>query len=322
MSEAVVHPAGGAPRVAILVPCHNEAPTIGEVVRDFRAALPSAVVYVFDNNSTDATAEQAARAGAVVRHVRRQGKGYVVQAMFREVDADVYVMVDGDGTYPAAAAPALVAPVAAAEADMVVGSRLHASSSSEFHWLNRFGNRMYRRLVNTIFGVRLTDMLSGYRAFSRRLVRTLPLFGGGFETEIEMTIKALERGFTVVEVPVNLRSRQPGSHSKIRIAQDGFLIFGMVLRLLRDYKPLRYFAGIGLVLVIAALVPGGFVLRDYLATGLVVRLSAAVMSTGLFVTGMMFILVGLVLHSIARRFQEQDRQMQLLADELLRKPRQ
>lgn len=314
--------AGPAPRVAILVPCHNEAPTIGAVVRDFLATLPSAVVYVFDNNSTDATAEEAAHAGAVVRHVRRRGKGYVVQAMFREVDADVFVMVDGDGTYPASAAPALIAPVAAAEADMVVGSRLHARSSSEFHWLNRFGNRMYRWLVNTIFGVRLTDMLSGYRAFSRRLVRTLPLFGGGFETEIEMTIKALERGFTVVEVPVNLRSRPPGSHSKIRIAQDGFLIFGMVLRLLRDYKPLRYFAGIGLLLVGAALVPGLLVVRDYLQTGLVVRMSAALLSTGLFVTGMMFILVGLVLHSIARRFQEQDRQMQLLADELLRKPRQ
>lgn len=321
MTDAAGSAGAHEPRVAVLVPCHNEAPTIGAVVRDFRGALPAATVYVFDNNSTDATADEAGRAGAVVRRVRRQGKGYVVQAMFREVDADVYVMVDGDGTYPAAAVAALIAPVVSLDADMVVGSRLHARSTSEFHWLNRFGNRMYRRLVNTIFGVRLTDMLSGYRAFSRRLVRTLPLFSGGFETEIEMTIKALERGFTVVEVPVDLRSRPPGSHSKIRVAQDGFLIFGMVLRLLRDYKPLRYFAGIGLLLVLAALVPGGIVVRDYFATGLVLRMPSAVLATGLFVTGMMFILVGLVLHSIARRFQEQDRQMQLLADELLHKTR-
>ncbi|HWW76797.1 MAG TPA: glycosyltransferase, partial [Pyrinomonadaceae bacterium] len=241
--DAATDPAGRG--VAVLIPCYNEEPTVARVVARFREELPGARVYVFDNNSTDRTAEEARRAGAQVFVERRQGKGYVVQSMFRQVDADFYVMVDGDETYPPEAVHALLAPVVAGEADMSVGSRLHADSRSQFKRRNRLANQMVRSTLNSIFGVRLTDILSGYRAFSREFVKGLPLFGGGFEIETELTIKAVERGFRLVEVPVSLTHRPEGSHSKIQFMRDGFLILNTTLALFRDYKPLTFFGGVG-----------------------------------------------------------------------------
>src|SRR5262249_14930756 len=181
-------------RIAVLIPCYNEELTIGDVVRQFRKQLPTAQIYVFDNNSTDRTIDEALAAGANVSRERRQGKGYVVQSMFQQVDADVYVMVDGDGTYPPEDVHKIVSPVIAGEADMVIGSRLHARSKSEFRPLNRLGNRLFLTILSGTFKVKITDLLSGYRAFSRRFVKSVPLFGGGFETETELTIKALQRG--------------------------------------------------------------------------------------------------------------------------------
>jgi len=312
------------PVIAVLIPCYNEELTVGEVVGEFRAQLPEADIYVFDNNSTDRTVERAREAGAIVRFERRQGKGYVVQSMFREVDADIYIMVDGDGTYPPAEVHALVEPVLRDEADMVVGSRLHDESSSQFKSLNRAGNKLFLSVLNSVFKVKITDMLSGYRVFSRRFVKGVPLFGGGFETETELTIKALERGYRVVEVPVDLTTRPEGSFSKIRIVQDGLRISSMILALFRDYKPLTFFGAIGLFLVACGLVPGLVVIVEFFETGLVPRLPSAVLAVGLTLAGMLSVTIGLVLHTIARRSQEFDHQLRTMLDELrtqLRKDR-
>ena len=304
------------PRVAVLIPCYNEELTVAGVVREFRALLPDADIYVFDNNSQDRTVECAREAGAIVMYERRQGKGYVVQSMFRQVDADVYVMVDGDATYPAAEVHKLIEPVLRDEADMVVGSRLLEGTQSQFKSLNRFGNHAFLSVLNRTFKVKITDMLSGYRAFNRRFVKGLPLFGGGFETETELTIKALERGFRVVEIPVNLTARPEGSFSKIRIAQDGMRILNTILALFRDYKPLTFFGAVGLGLMALGLVPGLIVLLEFFETGLVLRLPSAVLAVGLELMGMLAITVGLILHTIVRRSQEFDYQLRMMMEEM------
>lgn len=303
-------------RVAVLIPCYNEERTIGDVVIQFRAQLPSASIYVFDNNSSDQTVARAQAAGAQVFHERRQGKGYVTQSMFRQVDSDVYIIVDGDGTYPAGAVHRLLAPIFSDEADMVVGSRLHAESKSEFKQLNALGNRLVLGVLNLIFRVKLTDILSGYRAFNRKFVKRLPLFGGGFEIETELTIKAIERGFRIVEIPIDLTHRPPGSHSKIRIFRDGVIIINTILALFRDYKPLTFFGGTGLVILALALVPGLIAIAVFINTGLMPGLPPAVLSVGLVLCGLLSITVGLILHSIARRAQEFEYQLQVLAEEL------
>lgn len=302
--------------VAVVIPCFNEALTIASVVRQFHAQLPDASIYVFDNNSSDGTSQEAYKAGALVFHEPRQGKGFVVQSMFRKVDADIYVIVDGDGTYPADVVQEMVEPVRRGDADMVIGSRLHRTAQSHFRILNRFGNRLFKFFLNRIFGVSLTDLLSGYRVFSKRLVRGLPLFGGGFETEVEMTIKALERGFAIREVPVNLGRRPAGSHSKIRIVQDGFLIMRTMLTLFRDYRPLTFFGGWGLVFVALGMIPGALVVQSYLKTGLVLRLPFAVLAVALVLIGVLLAVVGVILHTISRRFFELDYQVRSFVDEL------
>jgi glycosyltransferase involved in cell wall biosynthesis len=304
--------------IAVLIPCYQEEMTIADVVQQFRAQLPDADIYVFDNNSSDQTVSEALRAGATVFHEKRQGKGYVVQSMFRKIDADIYVMVDGDGTYPAEAVERLIEPIRTGEADMVIGSRLHQEANSQFRYLNRFGNRIFRLLLNRMFGVRLTDLLSGYRVFSPRLVRSLALFGGGFETEAEMTIKTLEREYSIVEVPVNLVNRPTGSHSKIRVAHDGFLILKTILILFRDYRPLTFFGGLGLALIALSLVPGLWVFAEYYQTGQVSRLPSAVLAVGFVLTGILSTCVGLILHTISRRFRELEVQLRTSGDELRR----
>ena len=304
-------------RTAVLIPCYNEEITIGAVVRDFRNELPDALICVFDNNSTDATAERAREAGAQVIPEARRGKGFVVQSIFRHVDADVYVLVDGDATYPATAVHSLIGPISAGSADMVVGSRLHAHSNSQFKHLNLWANRLVLFILNLVFRVRLTDVLSGYRAFSRSFVKNLALFGGGFEIETELTIKAVARGYRIVEVPVDLSVRPEGSHSKIHFFRDGMLILTTILTLFRDYKPLTFFGSLGLIFLAASLVPGLTVLAAYFENGLV-KLTAAVLASGLVLCGLILGAIGLLLHSIARRAQEFDYQLQMLGDQLRR----
>jgi len=304
------------PTIAILIPCYNEELTVVEVIEQFREQLPEADIYVYDNNSTDETAAKARDAGAIVAFEKRQGKGYVVQTMFRQVSADIYVMVDGDGTYPPGEIHKLLAPVLSDEADMVVGSRLHDESESQFKSLNRLGNRMFLSILNSTFKVKITDMLSGYRVFNRRFVKGIPLFGGGFETETELTIKALERGYRIVEVPVDLGQRPEGSFSKIRLVNDGFRILNTLLSLFRDYKPLTFFGSFGLCLMALSLIPGLIVVFEFFETGLVLHLPSAVLAVGLALAGMLSLTAGLILHTVVRRSQEFEHQLRNLTDEL------
>jgi glycosyltransferase involved in cell wall biosynthesis len=302
---------GEAGRIAILIPCLNEELTVGNVVLAFRENLPDAEIFVFDNGSTDGTARVAADAGAVVISEKRRGKGYVVQAMFQRVDADYYIMVDGDDTYPADRVRALLAPVVRGEADMSIGSRIMAGSGSEIRFFNWIGNKFFKRVINSIFRTNLTDILSGYRCLNRRLVKGLPLFVKGFEVEAEITIKSLERGFQLIEVPVDLRSRVEGSHSKLHLLSDGLSILGTIFSLFRDYKPLTLFGGIGVVFFIAALAPG-----TYLVTGRsgVVDPGDPLLLIGtviLTVFAIVFASVGLILHTVNRRFQELEYLMRL-----------
>ena len=299
------------PRIAILIPCYNEELTIARVVHEFRTELPEAEIYVFDNNSTDATVGEARQAGARIVYERRQGKGFVVQAMFYQVDADVYVIVDGDATYPAADVHKLLQPILHGEADMVVGSRLMQDSASEFRLLNKVGNGFFLKVINFIFKVKLSDVLSGYRAFNREFVKNIPVFGGGFETEVELTIKALARGYRIVEVPVSLTPRPEGSFSKIRIVQDGFIILNTILTLFRDYKPLTFFGGIGLLFILLGLVPGTMIVVEFIRSGVAPRWPSEVLVMGLVLSGMLLMVVGLVLHTITRRFQELEHQLKL-----------
>jgi GT2 family glycosyltransferase len=319
-SDEEHHHARATPRIAVLIPCYNEELTVARVVLQFRAELPDAEIHVFDNNSSDDTVGEARRAGAIVSHERRQGKGYVVQTMFQHVDADVYVMVDGDATYTPVEVHRLIAPILAGDADMVVGSRMHHEAASDFKTLNRFGNRLFLWVINTVFHVRLTDILSGYRAFSRTFVQEIALFGGGFEIETELTIRALGRGYRIVEVPADLRQRPEGSHSKIKIVSDGLLILNTILALFRDYKPLTFFGGLGLAFIAAGLVPGTIVVAEFIQTGLVPRLPSAVLAMGLTICGVLLILAGIIIHTIVRRFQEFDHSLRVVARELKKSP--
>jgi glycosyltransferase involved in cell wall biosynthesis len=307
-------------KTAVLVPCYNEEKTIGVVVRELRTKLPDADIYVFDNNSTDDTAKEALQAGAIVRYERRQGKGNVVRSMFRQVEADVYVMMDGDGTYPADRVYELINPIVRGDADMVIGSRLHPLSESIFKTINRTGNRLFLFLIKSVFGIHITDLLSGYRSFSRSVVKGLPILSRGFEVETELTVKCLERGYRILEIPVSLSERPEGSKSKINILKDGLLIFKTIFALLRDYKPLTAFGIFGLFLVACGLIPGIIVIREFLLTGYVLHIPSAILAVGLVLSGIIVGFAGLVLHTIARRFQEIDYQLQNLNETIHKRP--
>lgn len=312
----------GSYRLAVLIPCYNEEKTVGKVIRDFRSHVPAAEIYVFDNNSTDRTVEEARRAGAIVRRETRQGKGFVVHTMFKEVDADVYVMVDGDDTYPADKVHELIRPVVTGAADVVIGSRLQAGPSRGFKLLNFVGNHLYLVLLNSLFRVQLTDLLSGYRAISRRVVKSVPFLSRGFEIETELTIKCLSRGYRIIEVPVSLSPRPEGSQSKIRIVRDGLLILETLFALVRDYKPLTGFGLLGIALLGCGLIPGVIVIKEFLSTGQILHLPSAVLAVGLVLAGLIVQFSGLVLHVVVRRFQELDHQMlELLEYHMAQRPK-
>jgi glycosyltransferase involved in cell wall biosynthesis len=309
--------------IAVIIPCLNEAQTIGQVIDDFRRELPESRIWVIDNDSTDATAKVALEHGAQVLTETRRGKGFAVRTAFRSIDAEAYVMVDGDDTYPAEAVHALLAPISTGRADMTVGSRTMEGTNSQFHFLNRFGNRMYAALVRFLLRVRLTDILSGLRVMSRQLVRTVPIAASGFEIEAELTVKTIERSMRIVELPIDLRSRPKGSASKIKVFRDGARIAWTILLLFRDYKPLTFFGGIGLVFMAIGLIPGIEVVLEFARTGLVLRLPSAVLAAVLEVVGILLGVVGMVLSSISRRFQEIESKLDLIAHEqidVLREP--
>ncbi|GEJ55650.1 glycosyltransferase [Anaeromyxobacter diazotrophicus] len=303
--------------IAVIIPCLQEALTIAAVVADFRRELPEATIVVVDNGSTDETGAIAEAAGAVVLRESRRGKGYAVRKGFREVDADVYLLVDGDGTYPASAARLLLRPVLDDQADVVIGGRLDGASASEFRWMNRLGNRLFLATVNAIFRARISDLLTGYRAMSREFVRRSPILSGGFELETELTIVALDRGFRTVEIPVRLTCRPPGSTSKIRVIGDGLRILAAIFALLRDYRPLTFFGGMGLGIMMAGLCPGAYVTWEFLHTH-EVRIPTAVLATGLELLGMTLITSGVILTTLSRRFREIDYRLDGLERDLAR----
>ena len=300
--------------IAVLIPCLDEGLTIATVVDDFRRELPDAAVWVIDNGSTDGTADIAAARGARVLHESRRGKGFAVRAAFRRIDADAYVMVDGDDTYPAGAVHALLEPVLAGRADMAVGSRTMAGSSSDFRRLNRFANAFYPFVIRLLVHIRLTDVLSGFRAMTREFVEGVPIAAQGFEIEVELTVKAAERHFRIVEVPVDLRARPDGSFSKVSNVGDGSRVLWTIVLLFRDYRPMAFFGGLGLLLMLVGLIPGVVVVAEFLETGLVPKLPSAVLAVALELAGMLSISVGILLSAIKRRFAELESRMEMLSD--------
>lgn len=295
------------PRIAVLVPCYNEAVTIAKVVDDFRAALPDAEVYVYDNNSTDGTGAIAREHGATVRTERRQGKGNVVRQMLRDVDADYYVMVDGDDTYPAEAAPALLAPLVADEADMSVGDRLSNGTYGEendraFHG---FGNNLVRWLIKRIYGFEFKDVMTGYRAFNAVFAKTMPVLSPGFEIETELSIHAVDKRWRIAEVPIDYRDRPEGSESKLSTFSDGFKVLMMIMSLFKDYKPLALFSWVALLFVVLGLVAGVPVIAQFAATGLVPKLPTALLAVGLVFVGLLCFACGLILDTVVKGNRKQ-----------------
>ena len=289
--------------IAVLVPCYNEGPTIGTVVRDFKTALPHATVYVYDNNSADDTCEQAREAGAIVRTETRQGKGHVVRRMFADIDADVYVLVDGDDTYEAAAAPRLVERLVGDGLDMVTGTRV-AESQDAYRTGHRFGNRLLTGLVAHSFGSQVSDMLSGYRVLSRRFVKSFPLLSGGFEIETEMTVHGLELGMPQAEETTRYKERPEGSESKLNTYGDGLRILTTIVRMLKEERPLAFFGAIAGVLALAAIVLAIPIVLTFIDTGEVPRFPTAILATGMMVVSMLSLACGLILATVTRGRQE------------------
>lgn len=286
--------------IAVLLPCYNEEATIGKVVRDFKAALPDAAIYVYDNNSTDRTAEIAAAEGAIVRKEPRQGKGNVVRAMFEDIDADVYVMADGDDTYPADAAPAMVEKVLEGY-DMVIGDRLSSTYFQEnkrpFH---NFGNRLVRGSINGLFGAHVTDIMTGYRAFNFTFVKTYPVLSRGFEVETEMTIHSLNNNLRLFEMPIQYRDRPEGSVSKLDTVGDGIRVMSTIFRMIREYKPLPFFGGLGLIIGIVGIVLCGTVTFEFAKTGVVTHFPTLIGAVMLVIAGLLLIIAGIILDVMAK----------------------
>jgi glycosyltransferase involved in cell wall biosynthesis len=295
-------------RIAVLVPCFNEEAAVATVVRDFRKSLPSAAIYVYDNNSTDRTAILARQAGAIVRSERRQGKGHVVRRMFADVDADIYVLVDGDATYDAPSAPRMIEMLVNEHLDMVVGLRVDQVEAA-YRRGHRTGNWMLTRFLSSVFGQAFKDILSGYRVFSRRFVKSFPVLSDGFEIETELTVHTLELALPVAEVETPYYARPEGSFSKLNTWRDGFRILGTILKLYRSEKPLHFFSAIGVLLAALAVGLAVPVFVTYLEQGIVPRLPTALLSTGLMIVAMLSVSSGLVLDTVTRGRRE----MKLLA---------
>jgi len=290
----------------VLIPCYNEEASITKVVADFQACLPGATIYVYDNNSQDGTVAAARDAGALVRQESLQGKGHVVRRMFADIEAEIYVLVDGDDTYDAVTAPEMVRMLVEDGLDMVTGARL-TEIQAAYRRGHRFGNRMLTGMVRMIFGNRITDMLSGYRVFSRRFVKSFPALALGFEIETEFSVHALDLHMPVAEVKTFYRDRPAGSHSKLRTVPDGFRILRTILVLVKDERPLQFFSVAGLLLSLCGIVLGIPVVIEFLHTGLVPRLPTAVLATGLILLASLSFAIGLILDTVARGRKESKR---------------
>ena len=298
--------AASAHRIAVLIPCYNEAVAIAGVVADFKTHLPTAEIHVCDNNSTDGTAAIARDAGATVTTERLQGKGHTVRRMFADIDADIYVLVDGDGTYEATAATDMVALLVQERLDMVTGIRV-SSGDSAYRRGHRTGNAMLTGLAALLFGARITDMLSGYRVFSRRYVKSFPALSEGFETETELTVHALQLAMPIGELPCTYHERPAGSESKLRTYSDGLRILRLIIQLLRDQRPLPFFSLAAAVLIVTGLALALPVVLNFLKTGLVPRLPTAIVSASMVALSFLSLACGLILDSVARGRREMKR---------------
>ncbi len=285
------------PKIAVLIPCYNEAAPIAHVVQDFRAALPDADIYVYDNNSTDNTVEIAAKAGAIVRVETQQGKGNVVRRMFADIEADIYVMVDGDNTYEAKAAPRLIEQLTSETLDMVSGCRV-TEIQEAYRPGHRFGNWMLTSLVASIFGKRTTDMLTGYRVFSRRFVKSFPALSRGFEIETELTVHALELRMPIADVETAYIDRLPGSDSKLNTIRDGLRILKMIVLLVKEERPFLMFGGIGVLLGLLAVILGAPIVTEFLQSGLVPRFPTAILVSAIMVIAVLSVMVGVILDTV------------------------
>lgn len=292
-------------KIAVLIPCYNEAQTIEKVINDYKSVLPEADIYVYDNNSNDGTDIIAQEAGAIVRHEYRQGKGNVVRSMFREIDADCYLMIDGDDTYPAEYAQQMVDLVLNKRGDMVIGDRLSATYYQEnkrpFH---NFGNSLVKNLINRLFKADVKDIMTGYRAFSKAFVKSFPVLSKGFEIETEMTIHALDKNFMLYEIPVNYRDRPAGSVSKLNTYSDGFKVLMTISKLFRDYKPFIFFTIVSTILLVISAIMMIPVLVDYFKTGLVPRFPTLIVSSIIALTGFIFFFCGIILEVIAKKHKQ------------------
>lgn len=296
-----------ADKVAVLIPCYNEAVTIGKVVDDFKRVLPDADIYVYDNNSKDDTAAIAEDHGAIVRTEPRQGKGNVVRQMFREIDADYYIMVDGDDTYPAEAAPRLLEPLMNDTADMTVGDRLSNGTYGEendraFHG---FGNSLVRWLIKVIYGYAFDDVMTGYRAFNRIFVKTMPVLSEGFQIETELSIHAVDKRFRIVDVPIDYRDRPEGSYSKLSTFGDGAKVLRAIASLFKDHKPMAFFGWLALILIVLGLIAGIPVIAEYFQTGLVPRFPTAILAIALVICGALSFTAGIILDTVAKTGRKQ-----------------
>lgn len=291
--------------IAVLIPCYNEEKTIGKVIDDFKTALPEAVVYVYDNNSTDKTSDVAEEHGAVVRKEYRQGKGNVVKTMFRDIDAECYIMIDGDDTYPADKAKEMFSAVMEEGVDMVIGDRLSATyfieNDRRFH---NFGNRFVRSLINNIFNSDVKDIMTGYRAFSRMFVKNIPILANGFEIETEMTIHALDKNYIIKEIPIDYRRRPEGSFSKLDTISDGYKVVKTVFQLFRDYKPYIFFTSISVVLGVIAVIFMLPVIIEYWHTGLVPRFPTLIVCCFVMLLAILLFISGVILEVMTKKHRQ------------------
>ncbi len=293
-------------KTAVLIPCHNEEITIGKVIDGLRSQLPSAVIYVFDNCSTDSSASAATEHGAIVIKEPRLGKGFVVESIFNRIDADIYVMIDGDDTYPTDYVGKLIEPLLAGDADMVVGARLADYKDDSFRPLHVFGNNLICRLVNWMGKAQLTDIMSGYRAFNRRVVECIPVVSSGFEVETEMTIQMLYYRMKIVEVNIPYQRRPAGSTSKLHTFSDGFRVLWKLFSLFRAFKPLTFFGSAGLLFLFLGIMAGILPIRDYFTEPdhAVYHIPLAILATGLVIISGVCVFLGILLHAINWRFRE------------------
>lgn len=292
-------------KIAVLIPCYNEEVTIEKVVKDYKKALKDATIYVYDNNSTDKTADIAKTAGAIVRHEYRQGKGNVIRTMFREINADCYLMIDGDDTYSAENAKEMCDLILEKKADMVIGDRLSSTYFIEnkrpFH---NFGNKLVRNLINFLFKSKVKDIMTGYRAFSYDFVKTFPVLSKGFEIETEMTIHSLDKNFLLKEIPINYKDRPEGSVSKLNTYKDGFRVLKTIARLFKEYRPMFFFSIISFIFFIISLIFGVPVFIDYFNTGLVPRFPTLIFSGFLLTISLLLLVCGIILDVVVKKHRE------------------